>query len=227
MKILFVLLFLISHYSSADEINCIGEVHQSTTANIENGIQASKNYLSERLEPSWGELKIIRGTEASGIDQKGYTIFSGVPKGAKIIESDGVVFRHYTKKKSEIVESNKLIAGPLSYIKLVGDHREVYDDLTGVFLTRTDAAPGRVGLGNQTEYEFVDIRLPEGTPVIELEEDIFLVPGNQGYHGWVLDVYKEYKETGKIKMPPYKQMVEDIERRGGILPALEIDVDIL
>jgi hypothetical protein len=146
-------------------------------------------------------------------------IITGIPKFVKSINAQGVVFRHYTGSATKIIlESEQLKTGITPYIIMnPGYSREVYEDLVGIFLTLPQTPPERVGLPRNPQADYIDFTLYEGTPVVQIEKEILLIPGRPDVPGWIKSLYADYKSTGRYD-PHYLDLFKKIDLRGGINP---------
>jgi hypothetical protein len=147
-------------------------------------------------------------------------IISGIPKFIKAVDPKGVIYRHYTGKATQIIlETSQLKTGITPYIVMnPGFSREVYEDLVGIFLTTPQTPPEKVGLPRNPNADYIDFTLYEGTPVIEIEKEILLIPGRPDVPGWLKSLYEDYKTTGRYD-PHYLEIFKKIDQRGGINPS--------
>lgn len=154
----------------------------------------------------------------------------GVPETVKRIDADGVVFRHYTTEEGldAILKEKSLINGFMPYVELArGLYRKTYRDLTGVFLTLPKVEGDRVGVPAKDFTHYVDLLVPRGLPVLEIEKGaIFLVPMPARTRGWIADLYRKWVR-GEPVNPTYKGSVEDVEKDGGVGPSLAMPIEIV
>lgn len=177
---------------------------------------------SSKLLNSWMDLQkkdlVIRDLYPNN-PEKSELIISGIPKFVKAIKSDGIVFRHYVGSALDIIlETKKLKTGITPYVILnPGFSKETYEDLTGMFLTYPNVPPERVGLKSDN-LDYVDFILYEGTPVVEIEKDILLIPGYPDAPAWMKPLYEAYK-NGEAVHPGYLRAFQKFDRMGGIHPS--------
>lgn len=154
----------------------------------------------------------------------------GVPEAVRRFDAEGVVFRHYTTKEglAAILAAKSLINGFLPYVQLArAVYRKTFPDLTGVFLTLPAVEGDRVGVPAKEFTHYVDLKVPRGLPVLEVEKgSIFLVPLPARTRGWVADLYRRWASGGAVD-PTYKRSVEEVERDGGVGPSLSMPIDIV
>ena len=146
-------------------------------------------------------------------------IITGIPKHVVEIDPKNAVFRHYVGKAMPIIlETSQLKTGITPYVIMnPGFSREVYEDLVGIFLTTPMTPPERVGLKADPNADYIDFTLHEGTPVVKIEKEIFLIPGRPDVPEWIKTLYKDYKTTGRYDVH-YLELFKKIEARGGFNP---------
>ena len=130
----------------------------------------------------------------------------GAPKAARIHAThEGEVFRHYMTDPGTIElirEEKALRAGVLPYVvNEPGVKKEYYIDLTGAFITKPGFEPHQVGLGRNPRMDYVDFTLSQGTPVIQLEPGIFLLPGKPIFQKWIQDAFDAWEKGGSKEYP--------------------------
>lgn len=160
----------------------------------EESIQQSKKLTEQILSKIGEKISIVELKSPSqyhlGINGHGTSTYNvqGIPETdliyrqyrVKRFDHQNVVFRHYTRSLQSldaIKQNSFLMSGIDPYIQVLPDVEKYrYADLTGIFLTLPGVAAGEVGVaGNDLPY--VDLRLPEEVPVLELEPGkIYLVP---------------------------------------------------
>lgn len=154
----------------------------------------------------------------------------GVPDTVRRYDAEGVVFRHYTTPEglAAILEEKSLRNGFMPYVQLAkAVYRKTFRDLTGVFLTLPKVEGDRVGVPAKDFTHYVDLRVPRGLPVLEIEKGaIYLVPMPARTRGWVADLYRRWATGGGMN-PTYKTSVEDVEKDGGVGPALSMPIEIV
>ena len=155
----------------------------------------------------------------AGQAEKADYIISGIPKSVRQINPRGVVYRHYIGKNAEIIlKTSQLKTGITPYVIMnPGYSREVYQDLVGIFLTTPQTPPERVGLPRNSNADYIDFTLYEGTPVVEIEKEILLIPGRPDLPEWLKTAYLEYKKTGRTQTQ-YVELFRRVDERGGVTP---------
>ena len=98
-----------------------------------------------------------------------------------------------------------------------GYSREVYEDLVGIFLTTPLTPPERVGLPRNSNADYIDFTLYDGTPVVQIEKEILLIPGSPDAPEWIKKLYEDYKTTGRYDSH-YLEIFKRYDARGGIHP---------
>lgn len=134
------------------------------------------------------ELLQLRGQPliATSEPQEAYwpdiTQIQGVPAHVRLLdakESAETVFRHFSGPPTieTILNHNTLRSGLTPYVQGAANRAwKVYSDLAGIFLTLPGVEPEAVGISKK-KAAYVDVRLPEGTPVLEIEPGkILLIP---------------------------------------------------
>jgi hypothetical protein len=146
-------------------------------------------------------------------------IVSGIPSFAREVNPRGVVYRHYTGNHTGIIlETGQLKTGIVPYVTIQrGFGRDSYEDLTGIFLTYPQTPPERVGLPANPNADYIDFTLFEGTPVVELEKEILVIPGRPDIPAWMKPLYEEYLRTGRTATQ-YVETFKRIDARGGVNP---------
>jgi hypothetical protein len=146
-------------------------------------------------------------------------IISGIPKHLIEVNSKGVVYRHYTGKATQIIlETNQLKTGITPYVIMnTGFSREVYEDVVGMFLTTPQTPPEKVGLPRNPDADYIDFTVFEGTPVVQIEKEIFVIPGRPDLPMWIKNMYLDYKNTGRYDSK-YLELFKKIDARGGVNP---------
>jgi hypothetical protein len=154
----------------------------------------------------------------------------GVPETVRRFDADGVVFRHYTTKEGldSILKEKSLKNGFLPYVELARAlYTKTYRDLTGVFLTLPKVPGDHVGVPATDFTHYVDLLVPAGLPVLEIEKGaIFLVPLPARTRGWVADLYRKWV-TGGGMSSTYKSSVSEVDKDGGVGPALAMPIEIV
>lgn len=174
------------------------------------------------IAQSWMALQ-AQGTSQRdlfpGQPERSSLIITGIPKFIKLINPDGRIFRHYIgANMATILETSQLKTGITPYVVVnPGISREVYDDLIGIFLTNPETAPEIVGLPRNSNADYIDFTLYVGTPVVEIEPEILVIPGRPDVPQWLKKMYFEYKRTGNAE-PTYLSAFEKLDKRGDISP---------
>lgn len=188
-------------------------------------------------EANLARVEGLRGTFAETLHNPGHTeshgdmiTARGVPPAVRRFDAEGTTFRHYTTKEGldAILKGSSLINGFMPYVELAQAlYRKTYRDLTGVFLTLPAVDGGRVGVPAKEFTHYVDVRVPKGLPVLEVEKGaIYLIPLPARTRGWMADLYRRWAAGGGVN-PTYKSSVEDVEKDGGVGPSLAVPVEIV
>lgn len=155
---------------------------------------------------------------------------SGVPEVVRPIEAGERVFRHYTTKEGldAILAEKTLWNGFLSYVQLARSlFRKSFKDLTGVFLTVPGVDGQSVGVPAKEFPYWVDLKVPGGLPVLEVEKEaIYLIPMPGRTRSWVADMYRRWVSGAEVE-PHYRKMVEELDREGGLGPDLSVPITIV
>lgn len=97
-------------------------------------------------------------------------------------------------------------------------------DATGVFLTRPGIGGSEVGVPAREYPVYVDLLLPPGLPILELEGGkILMIPLAARTRGWVADLYRRWATRGESP-GIYRAGVEELDRSGGLGPELAVPV---
>jgi hypothetical protein len=154
----------------------------------------------------------------------------GVPPSVRLLsaEETAQVFRHYTSPAGlqGILSSRSLRNGPMAYVKgALHQVWRVFEDLTGVFLTLPGVPAGAVGVGKSPAY--VDVKLPAGIPVLEIEPGrIYLIPLAPRAKDELFARFLGWLKGGA--MPAYEaKELEELDRRGGPGPSLSVPVEVV
>jgi hypothetical protein len=116
------------------------------------------------------------------------------------------------------LETKQLKTGITPYVVVSpGYSREIYEDLVGMFLTTPQTPPEKVGLPRNPNADYVDFTLYDGTPVVEIEKEILVIPGRPDVPAWIKTLYQDYKSTGRYDSK-YLELFKKIDSRGGINP---------
>ena len=155
----------------------------------------------------------------------------GLPEGARFGKTDGSeVFRHYTTAEglSSIMGGGGLWNGFVAYVqRSSGLWRKTFKGLDGVFLTKPDVEGDRVGVPAKDFPHYVDVRVPAGLPLIELEKGrIFLIPLPARTRGWIADYYRKWVK-GEDVSPMYQKTVAELDAQGGPGPTLAVPVQVV
>lgn len=179
---LFALLFLVPNLQAQD---------------VSRQIRESQSILRKWMDLQKRSLK-SRDLYAGQVERSSL-IIEGIPKYVKPINANGIVFRHYTGNATGIIlRSSQLKTGITPYVIMApGYSKEVYQDLVGIFLTFPQTAPEKVGLAANSNADYIDFVLYPGTPVVQIEKEILLIPGRPDLPEWIKSLYAEYKRTGR------------------------------
>lgn len=193
----------------------------STTSHAQNEVTAQIRE-ARSITQKWMALKakgLSKKDLYEGQAEKADYIISGIPSYVKEVSPKNVVYRHYTGAATKIiVETSQLKTGITPYVIMnPGYSREVYEDLVGIFLTTPQTAPEKVGLPRNPNADYIDFTLYEGTPVVEIEKEILLIPGRPDLPSWLKSLYLEYKTTGRYDSQ-YLKIFKKVDERGGVVP---------
>lgn len=191
-------------------------------AQTEQQIIAAQIKEAQAITKVWAAKQkqgISRRDQYEGQQERADYIISGIPKTVRQINPRGVVYRHYIGKNAEIIlKTSQLKTGITPYVIMnPGYSREVYQDLVGIFLTTPQTPPERVGLPRNSNADYIDFTLYEGTPVVEIEKEILLIPGRPDLPEWLKVAYAEYKRTGRTQTQ-YVELFRRVDERGGVTP---------
>jgi hypothetical protein len=191
-------------------------------AQSEREIIATQVKEAQGIAAQWVEMKkngIQKKDIFEGQVERADYIISGIPKYVKEVNPSGLIYRHYTGNHTAIIlETNQLKTGITPYIIMnPGYSREVYEDLVGIFLTTPLTPPERVGLPRNSNADYIDFTLYEGTPVVEIEKEILLIPGRPDLPAWLKTLYQDYKATGRYDIH-YLEIFKKADARGGVNP---------
>ena len=154
----------------------------------------------------------------------------GVPETVKRHDADGTVFRHYTtgEGRDAILRERTLRNGFVPYVQSApGVYRKTYRDLAGVFLTLPRVAGDRVGVPARDFTHYVDLLVPRGLPVLEIEAvAIYLVPLPGRTRDWIAGYYRLWASGGGMNSI-HRTAIETIEDDGGVGPSLAMPIEIV
>jgi hypothetical protein len=186
---------------------------QTLAFQIEEAQQITRNWMDKKSRGL--DKKDLYEGQAERADY----IISGIPKYVREVTPSETVYRHYTGSHTKvIVESGQLKTGITPYVVMnPGFSREVYEDLVGIFLTTPQTPPERVGLPRNSNADYIDFKLYEGTPVVEIEKEILLIPGRPDLPEWLKSLYLDYKSTGRYDSH-YLELFQKVDARGGATP---------
>ena len=145
----------------------------------------------------------------------------GIPKHVVPLDHEGTVFRHYAPLDAiaAIMTSGRLQTSYLSYEETApGLYRKVYPDLAGAFLTYPGVRRQSIGVdARDTQFGYVDLTVSSQIPVLQIEQDILLVPLVARTRNWIAQYYMD-RESGTLS--PYNQStygreLDELAARGG------------
>lgn len=191
-------------------------------AQTESQVIATQIAEAQGLTKKWMDKKkygVARRDIYQGQAERADYIISGIPSFVKQVNPRGVVYRHYTGSSTQIIlQTSQLKTGITPYVIMnPGYSREVYEDLVGIFLTTPQTPPERVGLPRNDKADYIDFTLYDGTPVVEIEKEILLIPGRPDLPGWLKTLYADYKRTGRTETK-YVDLFRKVDERGGVNP---------
>lgn len=192
------------------------------SAQTEQQIIAAQIKEAQAIAKTWAvkqQQGLSRRDQYEGQAERADYIISGIPKTVRQVNPRGVVYRHYIGKNAQIIlQTSQLKTGITPYVIMnPGYSREVYQDLVGIFLTTPQTPPERVGLPRNSNADYIDFTLHEGTPVVEIEKEILLIPGRPDLPEWLKVAYAEYKKTGRTQTQ-YVELFRRVDERGGVTP---------
>lgn len=222
---------------SDDQLNAVGGlILDAMTGAAPRADAAAVAALSEaaaaRLRPLAGRPALERSVYKPANDRHEEEIeVKGLPEGARIARTDGSeVFRHYTTEEGlrSVLAGGGLWNGFVAYVqRSSGLWRKTFRGLDGVFLTKPGVSGDVVGVPAREFPRYVDVRLPAGLPLVELEAGrIFLVPLPARTRGWIADLYRRWASGGEVS-PTYAKAVADLDAEGGPGPDLSLPVDVV
>lgn len=202
--ILFSLLFLFSSTSQAQD---------TLKAQITEARAITNKWMAKKSKG------LTKKDLYEGQAEKADYIISGIPKYVVEVNPKNVIYRHYTGSATKIIlETSQLKTGITPYVIMnPGYSREVYEDLVGMFLTTPQTPPEKVGLPKNPNADYIDFTLYEGTPVVQIEKEILLIPGRPDLPKWLKELYLDYKQTGRANHQ-YLSLFKKVDERGGVDP---------
>ena len=198
------------------------------TVSLVASAQTEQQIIAAQIKEAQAITKVWAAKQKQGVSsrdqyagqaERADYIISGIPKHVRQVNPRGVVYRHYIGKNAEIIlKTSQLKTGITPYVIMnPGYSREVYQDLVGIFLTTPLTPPERVGLPRNSNADYIDFTLYEGTPVVEIEKEILLIPGRPDLPEWLKTAYLEYKRTGRTQTQ-YVELFRRVDERGGVTP---------
>lgn len=218
-----------------DQLQALASVIMDGAAGRET--KADLTAVSALSEANLARVESLRGTVTETLHNPGHNeshgdmiTSRGVPETVKRYDAEGTVFRHYTTREglAGILKDKSLRNGFMPYVELARSlYTKTYRDLTGVFLTLPKVSGDHVGVPAKDFDHYVDLRVPKGLPVLEIEKGaIFLVPMPARTRGWVADLYRKWVK-GEGLNPTYKGSIEEVEKDGGVGPSLSMPVEVV
>lgn len=222
---------------SDDELNSVGglilDAMSGAAPRADAGaVRVLAEAAEARLRPLAGRPALERSIYKPANDRHEEEIeVTGLPEGARFSKTDGgEVFRHYTTSEGleSIQRGGGLWNGFVAYVqRSAGLWRKTFKGLDGVFLTKPGVDGDRVGVPAKDFPHFVDVRLPAGLPLIELEKGrIFLIPLPARTRGWIADYYRKWA-AGQDVSPMYQKTVADLDAQGGPGPTVAVPVEVV
>lgn len=159
-----------------------------------------------------------------------YTL-AGVPATAKWVPTEGQIWRHYKgpDEVRRVVAQGQIASGIVPYVIVnPGLSREIYADLSGVFLTRPGVSPKAVGL-EAGANSYVDFTLDSGkiSAVLEIEPGILLVPGNKAYPDWLVQKFHRRIAEPSTMLGPDEAKLFEAWNQAGRNPGTPVPIRIL
>jgi hypothetical protein len=185
----------------------------------------------EKLEPLWGKpISEVQRNPCAGGRFPDVRDVRGVPSGSRVLPpaEASQVFRHYTSPAGlrSILSSGRLRNGPLAYLlNVMGNVWRYFGDMTGVFLTLPEVEGGAVGVAKSRAY--VDVKVPAGLPVIEVEPGrIYLIPLPVRTKDDLMSRFLRWIK-GSVVKPVEAEESRALDAEGGPGPALSVPVEIV
>lgn len=145
------------------------------------------------------------------------------------IEKD-TVFRHYTTKEGfdAIMGSKSFWNGFVPYVQLSrGTFKKTFRDVAGLFFTLPKVSGDSVGVPERDFNHYVDVLIPKGFPLMELEAGaIYMIPLPGRTREWVRDYYNKWTKGEEVPSH-YRKMVAEMNAEGGPGPDLQVPVQIV
>ncbi|TBR21944.1 hypothetical protein EPO15_08995 [bacterium] len=222
---------------SDDQLNAVGGLILDAMQGVKPradaaAVAALSEAAAGRLKPLVGRPQLERSVYKPANDRHEEEIeVRGLPPGARLGRTDGSeVFRHYTtaEGRDSVLAGGGLWNGFVSYIqRSSGLWRKTFRGLDGVFLTKPGVSGDVVGVPAREFPRYVDVRLPAGLPLVELEAGrIFLVPLPARTRGWIADLYRRWASGGEVS-PTYAKAVAELDAEGGPGPELALPVTVV
>lgn len=162
-------------------------------------------------------------------DMEVFTIV-GVPSTAKWVPAKGQIWRHY--KEPEVIERiaarGQIVSGIVPYVIVhPGLSREVFQDLSGVFLTKPGVSPKSVGL-EAGANSYVDFTLDAAkiSEVLQIESGIFLVPGHRAQPEWMLQKFRKRRDDPTFVLSSEEVKLFDAWRAAGGTTATPVPIRV-
>ena len=118
--------------------------------------------------------------EQRGFDGELLLRYEGIPKGTRLINSGNEVYRHYSSQENleSIRRENLLKSGRVPYARISPGCKCYWDNLRGIFITRPEFKAADVGVPASKYY--IDFKLVENLPLVQIENKILLIPELEG-----------------------------------------------
>lgn len=199
-------------------------------------LRADRAAARALAEEKWRMIAPLKGKAQETVLNPGHheshaslVSVSGLPDSVQRVDrAEDLVFRHYSSAEGHaiIVKENSLLNGLLPYIRLEqGYAQKVYSDLTGIFLTRPGVSGDRIGVPAELFPRYVDIRVPRGLPVLEIEKGlIYLIPLPGRTWDWREQRYRDWA-AGRAAADDETALA--VERTGGLGPRAQVPVGIV
>lgn len=119
----------------------------------------------------------------------------GFPTESTIVETNGHTFVYFTDRQGVqiIATTNEIQAGWRPFEKSGRGSRQVFEEVTGVFLTTPDAYPKDVGVEPQKTYR-IAVSLPQHPYIIQLSHNTFVVPSFPITNRWITSLFEQWLE---------------------------------
>jgi hypothetical protein len=197
------------------------EVLKALSVASNQGEAVVANFTAQLLERR-GKVQELRSAPIGGFNDRRieHVTVLGLPAEARALtpkEKAEITFRHYIRGKDYFEQSRSsgvVVSAAVPYVQVhPGLERKIFEDITGIFLTLPNTSEREVGLSPEPDSHYLDLKVPENIPVIELEKKrIYVIPLPRRYQEWIQKYYAQYRQGLALSTDDLK-MCQDIERR--------------